>query len=151
MKSFAEMQDLAIARKGQEFLAANMPEPPAVALCDQPDDRLLAAFAQGVFQAGFSWKVIAAKWPGFEAAFHGFNIGRNAFMSDEDLDAHLRNTDIVRHAGKILSVRDNAVFLSELARDHGSAAAHLGNWPREDTVGLFALLKKHGARLGGGA
>ncbi len=70
-------------------------------------------------------------------------------MSDEDLDAHLRNTGIVRHAGKILSVRDNAIFLSDLAREHGSAAAFLGNWPREDTVGLFTLLKKRGARLGG--
>lgn len=149
MKSFAEMRDLAVARKGEEFLAAHMPEPPAVALKDQTDDRVLAAFARGVFQAGFSWKVIEAKWPGFETAFHGFDVGRNAFMSDEDLDAHLKNTAIVRHAGKILSVRDNAVFLSDLAREHGSAAGYLGGWPGEDTVGLFALLKSRGARLGG--
>ena len=149
MKSFAEMREMAVARKGEEFLAAHMPALPTVPLRDQTDDRVLAAFARGVFQAGFSWKVIDAKWPGFESAFHGFDVGRNAFMSDEDLDTHLRNTEIVRHAGKILSVRDNAIFLSDLAREHGSAAGYLGNWPREDTVGLFALLKKRGARLGG--
>ncbi|WP_300515753.1 DNA-3-methyladenine glycosylase I [Aliiroseovarius sp.] len=149
MKSFAELRDLAVARKGEDYLAAHMPEPPKVSLRDQSDDRVLAAFARGVFQAGFSWKVIEAKWPGFETAFHGFDVGRNAFMSDEDLDAHLHDTGIVRHAGKILSVRDNAIFLSDLAREHGSAAGYLGNWPHEDTVGLFALLKKRGARLGG--
>jgi len=70
-------------------------------------------------------------------------------MSDDDLDRHLKDTGIVRHAAKILSVRDNAVFLSDLAREHGSAAACIGAWPYADTVGLFSLLKKRGSRLGG--
>jgi len=149
MLSFAEIKSRAIARKGTDELAQNMPSSSDTPLASLSDDRILSAFSRGVFQAGFSWKVIEAKWPGFEAAFDGFDVGRNAFMSDEDLDRHLKNTDIVRNAQKILSIRDNAVFLQELAREHGSAAQCLANWPREDTIGLYALLKTRGSRLGG--
>jgi len=149
MKSFAEIRAMAVARKGEAELAAHMPTTPAVPLASWSDDRLLAEFTKRVFQAGFNWQVVETKWPGFEAAFHGFDLGRNALMSDEDLDRHLRDTAIVRHAGKILTVRDNAIFLSDLAREHGSAAACIGNWPKSDTIGLFDLLKKRGARLGG--
>ncbi len=149
MKSYAELYDIAASRKGAEVLEAHMPAAPAVRLADQSDDRLLAGFSRGVFQAGFSWKVIDSKWPGFEQAFHGFDIGRNAFMSEDDLDAHLKNKAIVRNAQKILSIRDNAIFLSDLAQAHGSAAAYLGAWPREDSIGLFELLKTRGSRLGG--
>ncbi|NDR55916.1 DNA-3-methyladenine glycosylase I [Aliiruegeria sabulilitoris] len=149
MKTFAEIHEMALARKGADGLAAEMPSPPETPLRDLSDDRLLAEFTKRIFQAGFNWSVIEKKWPGFEAAFHGFDIARNAMMSDEDLDRHLKNTDIVRNAAKILTVRDNAVFLSDLAREHGSAARFIGDWPVEDTVGLFEFLKKRGSRLGG--
>ena len=29
---------------------------------------------RAIFQSGFSWKVIEAKWPGFEEAFDGFDV-----------------------------------------------------------------------------
>ncbi|WP_424944432.1 DNA-3-methyladenine glycosylase I [Aliiroseovarius crassostreae] len=149
MLSFEQIKTRAIDRKGAEAFEAAMPVAPEYLLEDQSDDRILSAFARGVFQAGFSWKVIEAKWPGFEEAFHGFDIGRNALMSDDDLDRLLADKGIVRNAQKILSVRDNAVFLSDLARAHGSAAQALAAWPEDDVVGLYALLKARGARLGG--
>lgn len=149
MLSFEQIRARAIERKGAEVFEASLPAAPERMLRDQSDDRILAAFAQGVFQAGFSWKVIEAKWPGFEAAFHEFDIGRNALMSDDDLDRLLADKGIVRNAQKILSVRDNAVFLSDLARAHGSAACALAKWPADDVVGLYAMLKSRGARLGG--
>ncbi len=149
MRPFADIRAAAVARKGEADIKAHMPTPPETPLASLTDDRLLSEFSKRVFQAGFNWKVVEAKWPGFEDAFHGFDIGRNAMMSDEDLDRHLKNTAIVRHAAKILSVRDNAVFLGDLAREHGSAAACIGNWPPSDTVGLFAMMKARGTRLGG--
>lgn len=149
MLSFEQIKTRAIDRKGTEAFESAMPVAPEYLLEDQSDDRILSAFARGVFQAGFSWKVIEAKWPGFEEAFHGFDIGRNALMSDDDLDRLLADKGIVRNAQKILSVRDNAVFLSDLARAHGSAAQALAAWPEDDVVGLYALLKARGARLGG--
>jgi 3-methyladenine DNA glycosylase Tag len=149
MRTFAEIKQIAEDRKGVDAIKAMLDEPVKPPLSDMPDDRLLAEFSKRVFQAGFNWQVIENKWPGFEAAFHGFDLGRNAMMSPDDLDRHLKNTDIVRHATKILSIRDNAVFLSDLAHDHGSATGYIGYWPTSDIVGLFALLKTRGSRLGG--
>lgn len=149
MKSFDDIRDMAIARKGEADYRAHLPSPPAQPLAKLSDDRLLAEFTKRIFQAGFNWQVIETKWPGFEDAFWGFDIGRCAMMSDDDLDALVTNTAIVRNGPKILTVRDNAVFLSDLAREHGSAAAHIGNWPKTDLVGLMEMLKKRGSRLGG--
>lgn len=149
MKTFAEIRDMAIARKGEADYKAHLPGPIETPLASLTDDRLLSEFTKRIFQAGFNWKVIENKWPGFEEAFHGFDIGRNAMMSDEDLDAHLKNTAIVRNAPKILTIRDNAIFFSDLAKEHGSAAAYIGNWPVTEYVDLLELLKKRGSRLGG--
>lgn len=148
MMRFEDIRAIALERKGPEAFAEGMSRPP-IDVSTLPDDRVLAEFTRRIFCAGFNWSVIDKKWPGFEAAFHGFDIGRNAFMSDEELDAHLRDTRIVRHGAKILSVRDNAIFLSDLARDHGSAARFIADWPVTDLVGLFDVLKKRGSRLGG--
>lgn len=114
-----------------------------------PDDRWLACMARVVFQAGFSWTVIEQKWPGFEAAFDGFAPHACAFMDDDRIDALLKDPAIVRNAAKIRSVRENAVFVTGLAKEHGSAARFFADWPVADQVGLLDLLKRRGSRLGG--
>lgn len=154
MDSFATIRTRAEDRKGGPDAIRKILEDPNYIIPPRDvgqmtDDRILSEFSKRVFQAGFNWKVIETKWPGFEEAFAGFDIGRNAMMSDEDLDRHLQNTAIVRHAAKILSVRDNAVFLQDLAREHGSAAKCLGDWPSSDIVTLWGMMKKRGTRLGG--
>ncbi len=150
MQSFETIRARATERKGEAELERLLSESHAPRdISTLGDDRVLSEFSKRIFQAGFNWSVVENKWPGFEAAFHGFDIGRNAMMSDEDLDLHLKNADIVRHAKKILSIRDNAIFLSDLAEAHGSAAAHIGGWPTDDHIGLLNLLKSRGTRLGG--
>lgn len=153
MRSFAGIQARAAERKGGEAaLEAQVAEHKAktpAELAAIADDRWLAQMSKSVFQAGFSWKVIETKWPGFERAFHGFSPAINAAMSDEAFDAHLKDTSIIRNARKILSVRDNAIFLSDLAAEHGSAAAFFAAWPDEDFVGLLEVMKKRAARLSG--
>ena len=151
MRSFDEIYAITADRKGgaealEQMLApAEDPVDPAAI----GDDRWLSNFTKGVFRAGFNWRVIDAKWDGFEAAFHGFDIGKCAMMDDEWFDALIQDTRIVRHGAKIQSVRDNAVFLQELAQEHGSAARVFAEWPGEDYIGLLALLKTRGTRLGG--
>ena len=48
-----------------------------------------------------------------------------------------------------MAVRDNAVFLSDLQKEHKTAAAFFAGWPVNDQVGLLELMKKRGSRLGG--
>ena len=152
MESYEEIRARAEDRKGGaaalEALLADAEEHRRD-MGELGDDRLLSEFSKRVFQAGFNWQVVESKWPGFETAFWGFDPGRCALMSDEDLDALLKDTGIVRHAKKILSVRDNAVFLCDLARESGSAAKVIGGWPVADQVGLLEMMKKRGTRLSG--
>lgn len=149
MRTFAEIHALAAARKGgPDALEARLSKPlSAAALAAIPEDRWLAQMARSIFQAGFSWKVVEAKWPGFEAAFHGFDIGRNAMMDDEAFDKLLTNKDIIRNGTKIAAVRDNAAFLLDLRRT-GGVGTVLGGWPATDYIGLLDLLKTRGSRLG---
>lgn len=151
MRSFNQIFDIAAERHGgADALEAMLSRPiPVAELAQTPDHRWLAAMARGVFQAGFSWKVIEAKWDGFEEAFEGFEPGRVLFMADEGIDRWLSNKAIVRNGQKITSVVDNAGFLVDLANEHGSAARFFAEWPDEDYVGLLELMKKRGARLGG--
>ena len=153
MQSFADIYAQAAERKGGEVaLEALIDEYPAKSpaeLAAIGDDRWLAQMSKSVFQAGFSWKVIENKWPGFERAFHGFAPPINAAMSDEEFDVHLKDTSIIRNARKILSVRDNATFLCDLAAEHGSAAAFFAAWPDADFAGLLEVMKKRAARLSG--
>lgn len=150
MQHFDRIFDIAAARHGgAEALEAKLSRPkPTADLVNMPEDRWLSIISKCVFQAGFNWKVIEAKWDGFETAFGGFDVGRCAFMDDETFDALLQDTRIVRNGTKIASVRENAAFLLEL-RDEGGAGHVLGGWPSADFIGLLALLAERGSRLGG--
>jgi 3-methyladenine DNA glycosylase Tag len=153
MRTFQAIRADAAARKGgdaalEALIAEHRPRT-REALAATPDHRWLAQMSKCVFQAGFNWKVIEAKWPGFERTFHGFEPTINAAMSDDEFDAHLKVTGIIRNARKILSVRDNARFLVDLAAEHGSAASFFAAWPDEDFAGLLEVMKKRAARLSG--
>jgi len=152
LRSFEQLAELAGEYHGDRAgIKALMPE---VKSPDEikkiGDDRILALMARGVFQAGFSWKVIANKWPGFEDAFEGFVPVRWKFMSDDDLDRLISDKRIVRHGQKIISVRENAILICDLDDEYGSAANCFADWPQDDLIGLLDMMKTRGCRLGGG-
>jgi 3-methyladenine DNA glycosylase Tag len=153
MQSFDQIYDRAAERRGGaaalEAAVAEYPAKPPAELAAIPDDRWLAEMTRGVFRAGFNWRVIENKWAGFEAAFHGFDPPLNAAMSEEEFDAHLKDTRIIRNAQKVASVRANGHFLVDLAAEHGSAAKFFADWPDGDFVGLLELMKKRAARCHG--
>jgi 3-methyladenine DNA glycosylase Tag len=153
MRSFDEIYARAAARKGGaaalEAMIAEYPPKTPAELAAIPDDRWLAEMTRAVFRAGFNWRVIDNKWAGFEAAFHGFDPPLNAAMSEAEFDAHLKDARIVRNAQKVASVRANGQFLTDLAREHGSAARVFADWPDSDFVGLLELMKTRAARCAG--
>jgi len=102
-----------------------------------------------IFQAGFVWRVIEQKWPGFEAVFHGFDVGALLALAPEDIDEIAQDQRIVRNRQKINAVLANARFIEDVAIEAGSFAGFIADWPESGLVGLFALLKKRGSRLGG--
>jgi len=150
MRSFDEIWALAVARKGEAEVLQTLQHPkPLAEIAATPDDRFLALMTKCIFQSGFNWKVVEAMWPGFEAAFDGFDVGRCAMLHDEDFERLVSDTRIVRHGPKIKAVQANAAFLFDIAQEHGSAGVFFAGWPTENHIGLLDLLQKRGARLGG--
>ena len=151
MTPFQTIRARAEKRKGgAEALGKLMPpKPDPKALAKLHDDRILAEMTKRVFSAGLAWSVIESKWPGFEAAFLGFEPTRLAFQPDDFWDARLKDARIVRNGAKIDSVRVNARFVQDVAKEHGSFGKFLAAWPSSDEVGLLEVLTKRGSRLGG--
>lgn len=76
-------------------------------------------------QAGLSWRTVLARREAYRAAFHGFDIGRVAAMTDAALNAVLTEAGVIRHRQKIWSVRDNARAALAVIEAHGSLDAWL--------------------------
>jgi 3-methyladenine DNA glycosylase Tag len=151
MIPFKTIRSRAEKRKGGPRQLGKLlpPEPDASALAGISDDRVLAEMTKRVFSAGFAWSVIETKWPGFEKAFLGFLPAKLSFQPDEFWDALMTDKNIVRNGAKIMSVRENAQFLQEIALEYGSFGKFLAKWPSSDEAGLLDLLAKRGSRLGG--
>jgi len=151
MGRFAEIKGRAEKRKGgADGLRALMPKvPDHESLRVLPDDRILSEMTRYIFYAGFVRNVIDSKWPGFKAAFSGFDPAFLNLAPDDywhDLTSDVR---VIRNGAKIMSVRANAQFIRRLADEHGSAGRFFANWPLEDQIGLLAVLEKQASRLGG--
>ncbi|MEM9579632.1 MAG: DNA-3-methyladenine glycosylase I [Pseudomonadota bacterium] len=148
MRHFDEIHAIAKARQGAALDGKIGNSPDQAPLQSVPEDRWLSMFTRMVFCAGFNWKVVDAMWQGFEAAFHDFDIDRCAMMNDAWFDDLVQDRRIVRYGAKIEAVRDNAVFLQGLRAD-GGAGKVIGGWDPRDFIGLLALMKTEGNRLGG--
>lgn len=150
MRSYDEIFAIAAARKGgaDALHALLTPSNSAAEVAQIPEDRWLATFARGLFATGLNWKVIEAKWPGFEAAFDGFNVDACAMIAEDRFDALVSDTRIVRHGAKIQAVQANAVLIQDL-RAEGGIARVVADWPATEFHLLLDLLKKRGSRLGG--
>jgi 3-methyladenine DNA glycosylase Tag len=151
LTSFQNIRARAEKRKGGAEALARLlpPKPDPKALRKLKDDRVLAEMTKRVFSAGFAWSVIESKWPGFEEAFLGFEPSRLTFEPDEFWDERVKDARIVRNGAKIGSVRVNARFVLDVAKEHGSFGEFLSTWPPSDEVGLLDVLAKRGSRLGG--
>ncbi|MGB0664144.1 MAG: DNA-3-methyladenine glycosylase I [Pontibacterium sp.] len=114
-----------------------------------PDDRLFSLLMLRVFRAGLKHSLVDAKWPAFEQAFWQFDPLKVSLMSDEQLENHMQNEALIRHWGKIKATRINALAIVEFAQKHGSFAKMIAEWPSNDIVNLWLLLKKQGQQLGG--
>ena len=151
MTSFQTLYELAAMNKGSSAILEGVL--PSIATPEElskiTDDRYLSMMTRCIFRAGFVWRIIDYKWPGFESAFAKFNPLAVAHFSDERLEELAQDTTIVRHFTKIVAVRHNAVYVLDQQRRHGSFGTFIANWPTEDIVGLWLELKKQGSRLGG--
>lgn len=147
---FAEILEAALARHGKAGVEARLPQPGSAAdLAATPDDRFLSDMSRRIFRAGLKHSVVDAKWPAFEDVFHGFDPRRIRAMPDEELEKLLGDARLIRHWGKLKSVRDNAAAMLEVADANGGFGRWLGAWPTDDIVGLWETLAKRFSQMGG--
>ncbi len=148
---FSQIIERAAARKGGLSAVKALTGRPlnTAALQAYSSADWLAAFSKKVFQSGFVWRVVEQKWPGFEAVFFNFSPEKLLMLSDEMWVAKAQDPRIIRNSNKVMTIRTNAQMIYELTLEHGSFSALIANWPSDDIIGLWALLKKRGARLGG--
>lgn len=66
-------------------------------------------------QAGLSWWTVLQKRERYRQVFHDFQPEKVAAMTDAELEELMLDAGIIRHRGKILSVRQNARAWLELA------------------------------------
>jgi DNA-3-methyladenine glycosylase I len=120
------------------------------ALKRKGDDRYLSAMTQRVFQAGMQHSVVDAKWPAFEEVFRGFVPREMVLLGPEEIDGYMKDDRIIRHRTKLETIPKNARFILDICQERGGSFGELiADWPGTDIVGLWHLLARRGARLGG--
>ncbi len=151
LESFDCIYARACERKGGEAqLNALLPESLTSAEITQyQDSELLSAMSKQVFQSGFVWRVVENKWSAYEQAFFGFEPHKVLMLSPEQIQQRASDPKLIRHQKKTQAIVDNALMTLDIAKEHGSLAQYIANWPGEEITGLWQVLKKRGARLGG--
>jgi len=132
-------------------LEAALPQPRTPAQLRQlGDDRYLAAMTRRVFHAGVRHEMVDARWPAFEEVFGGFAPEAMAALGPDDLARQMQDARLIRDRAKLQTVARNARFILDVRQEQGgSFGAFIAGWPGEDIVGLWAVLARRGARLGG--
>ncbi|WP_300274494.1 DNA-3-methyladenine glycosylase I [Halomonas sp.] len=114
------------------------------------DDRYLSAMSRRVFRAGMQHSVVDARWPAFEAAFWGFDPETLVLLTPEQLEGFMQDERLIRHRTKLQTIPRNAQFILDIRQEQGTSFAEfIADWPSHDIVGLWRLLARRGARLGG--
>jgi 3-methyladenine DNA glycosylase Tag len=148
--SFAPIHEAARTRIGAAALEARLTRPRTPAeLKAVTDDRYLSQMELRIFRAGLKHSLVDAKWPAFEEVFGGFEPRRVRAMSDEALEALLGDTRLIRHWGKLKSVRDNAAAIMAVSDENGSFGAWLADWPGTNIVELWEAVAKRFNQMGG--
>ena len=148
--SFTPILEVARARLGAAALEARLTQPRSAAeLKAVADDRYLSQMELRIFRAGLKHSLVDAKWPAFEEVFSRFEPRRVRAMSDEALEALLGDRRLIRHWGKLKSVRDNAAAMIAIIEESGSFGAWLADWPGANIVELWETLAKRFSQMGG--
>lgn len=106
----------------------------------------LEVMSKAVFQSGMSWRVVNAKWPDTNEAFHSFEIGRVAALTEEELDELAQDKRVIRNRRKLAAIVHNAQRIIELDAEHGDFINYLRS--QSDFYDVVKDLKKQFKFLG---
>lgn len=96
----------------------------------------LEVMTRAVFQAGLSWKRIAAHWDAYRTAFEDFDPAKVAEYGNADIERVLATVGILRSPRKVQATIRNAKAILELDREYGGFSTYLRS------LGGYAQLSK---------
>ncbi len=96
----------------------------------------LDAMARVVFQAGMSWRVVDAKWPGIREAFHTFEPARVARINTKEIERLMGDARVIRNRKKLEAIVSNSRRMLELDTEYKGFKRYL------DSLGDFETTKK---------
>lgn len=106
----------------------------------------LETMSKSVLQAGISWKVVDAKWPGIRDAFRGFDAETVANLGEADLDELTGDTRVIRNRRKLEAIVHNARTMLDLEEKYGGFRDYLRS--HEDFYAAAADIRKQFKFLG---
>jgi 3-methyladenine DNA glycosylase Tag len=109
-------------------------------------DDYLEAMTKSAFQAGISWDVILAKWPGFQEAFESFDVSHVASLTPRDVEALMKDTRVVRNRAKIDATIHNAQAIIDTDAEFGGFRKYLRSFDSYEA--LVKSLRKRFKFLG---
>jgi len=89
-------------------------------------------------QAGLSWWTVLQKRERYRQVFHNFDPVKVAAMTDGELENLMLDPGIIRHRGKIFSVRQNARAWLELSDPVDWLWSFIGGKPRVNSFKTLA-------------
>jgi DNA-3-methyladenine glycosylase I len=96
------------------------------------ESAMFEALTLGVFEVGLSWSIVFGKRDAFRRAFHHFNVGQVAAMTEQDVNRLMQDASIIRNRRKIQATIDNARAmmasspkLAELARTYETTSGRV--------------------------
>lgn len=85
-------------------------------------------------QAGLSWETVLKKRAAYRKAFHNFNPHKVAKMTDSELGALLKNSEIIRNRLKIKAARTNALVFLNIQKEFGSFDHYLWKFVKGKSI-----------------
>ena len=85
-------------------------------------------------QAGLSWETILKRRQGYRNAFHHFDPAKVAFMSDDQMEILLQNSEIIRNRLKIYGARQNARVFLKIQQEFGSFDRYIWNFVKGEPI-----------------
>jgi 3-methyladenine DNA glycosylase Tag len=151
LETFSDIWARACERKGGPAIVKSLlPDTLSAAeICEYSDAQLLSVMSKRVFQSGFVWRVVDNKWSAYEQAFFDFVPMKVLMLSPDQIQQRASDPALIRHQKKTQAIVDNAYMIQQISAEHGSFAEFIANWPTDNITGLWQVLKKRGARLGG--
>ena len=106
------------------------------------DDEYFERMTRSLFTAGLNWKVIEKKWPNFQKAFAGFDIGKVARFGDKDTKRLMADEGIVRNEKKIQATVHNAGEFLKLEKEYGTFQKYLATFGKDEERMLEAVQER---------